>query len=309
MHFPLPVVTTLIMLLILSVMLWPAYRKKFSCKRSWLLFFSGSALVFIFIFFAGTWAFTSIYLRWLFLGLFAGGVAYSYYKHKHLPYRSDLPLSIWFTVGRTIILIIGAFLVYMYADSNYHDGQAVRIGFPFKNGTFYMMQGGSNRLSNFFHSGFSKKGYGYAMDIAELNHWGNRARHIYSDNLNDYEIYNDTIYSPCDGNVLTLVDGVDDNLPGRLNVKQVHGNHMVIQGNGYRIFMAHLKKGKIFVQQGDKIKQGQPIGLQGNAGFTVEPHLHPNVLVDYADDDVYSGISVPAVFNGEFYTLNEIIQN
>jgi murein DD-endopeptidase MepM/ murein hydrolase activator NlpD len=73
--------------------------------------------------------------------------------------------------------------------------------------------------------------------------------------------------------------------------------------------MAHLEAGKIFVQQGQNVTAGQPIALQGNAGFTVEPHLHLNVLKNYEEDNFYTGISTPITFKGRFYTLNDIIQN
>lgn len=296
------------MLFVLTFMLWHAYRKKFSSISSWLLFFSGSALVFTFIFFAGTWAFLSMHLRWLFLALYVAGVAISFINHRKMPFNSKLPKSVWFTVSRVFVLLIGAFLVYMYIDSRQYSGQAVSLDFPFKNGTFYMMQGGSNRLSNLFHSTFSKHGYGYAMDIAELNTFGNRAKGIYSDKLTDYEIYNDTIYSPGEGKIIKLVDGVHDNAPGTLNTKQVHGNHIVIQNKNYVIFMAHLKKGSYLVKQGQVVKRGQPLALLGNAGFTVEPHLHLNIIEDY-DTLTARGKSIPALFNGRFYTLNDIIRN
>lgn len=309
MHFPLVVVTCAIMLFILIVMLWRTYRKNFSSLGSWLLFFSGSALVFAFLFFCGTWAFLSMYARWVFLALYAIGVIYSFNKHKKMPWRSPKRISVWFAVSRTIVLITGIFLLYMYLDSKNYHREPVDLEFPYRNGTFYIMQGGSNRLSNLFHSTFSKEHYGYAMDLAEINLWGNRAKSIYSSHLPDYEIYNDTIYSPCSGKIILLVDGVKDNPPGDLNRRQIHGNHMVIQGNGYRVFMAHLKAGKIFVKEGEVVRKGQPIALQGNAGFTVEPHLHLNVLKEYAPDDVYSGISTPATFKGKFYTLNDIIKN
>ncbi|RYD83084.1 MAG: M23 family metallopeptidase [Sphingobacteriales bacterium] len=308
MHFPLPVVSSIIMFIILSVMLWRAYRKKFSSLSSWFLFFTGSALVFTFIFCCGTWAFTSLYARWFFLLIYITGIIYSFNKHLKMPWRSDKIKSVWFAVSRVFVILIGGFLVYMYIDSGTYHSKPVELEFPYKNGTFYIMQGGSNRLSNFFHSGFSKSHYGYAMDLAELNEFGNRAKSIYSSNLNDYEIFKDTIYSPCSGKIIRLVDGIKDNPPGELNTKQVHGNHMVIESNGYWVFMAHLEAGKIFVKQGEMIRAGQPIALQGNAGFTVEPHLHLNVLRDY-DSVSNSGISTPATFKGKFYTLNGIIKN
>jgi len=34
---------------------------------------------------------------------------------------------------------------------------------------------------------------------------------------------------------------------------------------------------KVFVKEGDKVITGQPLGLAGNSGFSLEPHLHIQV--------------------------------
>ena len=51
------------------------------------------------------------------------------------------------------------------------------------------------------------------------------------------------------------------------------GNQIILQHtNGYKTGYAHLSK--IMVKKGDKIKQGDIIGLSGNTGKSTGPHLH-----------------------------------
>ncbi len=61
------------------------------------------------------------------------------------------------------------------------------------------------------------------------------------------------------------------------NIKYL--NYMTIQhSNGEFSQYAHLKHKSSSVKVGDKVKQGQPIALSGNTGFTTIPHLHFQVF-------------------------------
>jgi murein DD-endopeptidase MepM/ murein hydrolase activator NlpD len=51
----------------------------------------------------------------------------------------------------------------------------------------------------------------------------------------------------------------------------------------------HFKQGSIQVRQGDRIKQGQLLGLCGNSGNSSEPHLHFH-LQNTEDFNIATGV-------------------
>ena len=54
--------------------------------------------------------------------------------------------------------------------------------------------------------------------------------------------------------------------------KETTGNHIKITNEDVLTLYAHCKK--IYVNEGDEIKQGQIIGESGSSGNVTGPHLH-----------------------------------
>lgn len=73
---------------------------------------------------------------------------------------------------------------------------------------------------------------------------------------------------------------------GGLNRKyRKDANYVVIaHDDGTRAGYWHLRNGGVLVNVGDTVKQGQPIGLSGNTGYTAFPHLHFFVWADKGKD-------------------------
>jgi hypothetical protein len=289
----------------------------------------GSLLAVAFLFFIGSWAFISFYLRWVFLAIYLAVFVLVIRKHHKLKHLSGLGKWYYILFRLIFTLVLGTVLYFYISARNYQE-EAVSLHFPFRHGNFYVMQGGANRLSNPAHRNFSRIKYGFAMDISKLYPSGNRAKGIMPMDVNKYAIFGDTIISPCTGRIIRVVDTVHTNLPGRYNINNIHGNHIIIQCKGYRVFLAHFIKGEIFVKEGDWVVAGNQLGLAGNSGFSAEPHLHINVLKDYDtipydearklenrskkagnviyDDFRYSGTSFPFKLDGHFYIINDIIK-
>ena len=91
----------------------------------------------------------------------------------------------------------------------------------------------------------------------------------------DFYAFGKELIAPCDGEIILAVDGVKDNIVGEMNTFHTGGNSIILKNatNEYLVF-CHFKQNSIVVKQGQKVKQGQLLGLCGNSGNSSEPHLH-----------------------------------
>jgi len=330
MHLPVALIFGPLTAIVALAILIRLYFKKYINNQQFVFHFFGSLICTVFVFFMGQWAFISFYFRWIFALLYITVFILTIIKRsKNKGGKGGLG-SPFYIVGRLVFTFLIGFIVFTYFCARNYDGQAIKLKFPFRTGKYYVMQGGANRVSNPAHRNYSISKYGFAMDISKLYGTGNRAKGIMPEKLTDYAIYGDSVISPCSGKIMLVCDTVHNNPPGSFNIKNVHGNHIIIQCKGYRVFLAHFIKGHIFVKEGDFVKTGDVLGLAGNSGFSAEPHLHLNVFTDYDteqyDEDVnkseshkrkrdfiyddfrYSGISTPFTLDGNFYIMNDIIE-
>ena len=73
-----------------------------------------------------------------------------------------------------------------------------------------------------------------------------------------------------------VVIGVEDRHERR-GTNEPNNSIVIDHGDGTRGVYLHLKKGGSLVTKGDRIAQGQKIGLSGNVGRSMLPHLHFHV--------------------------------
>lgn len=91
----------------------------------------------------------------------------------------------------------------------------------------------------------------------------------------DYYAFGKELIAPCDAEVVLVVDGIKDNKPGEFNPIYIPGNTVILKTvNDEYLFFAHFKQNTIVVKQGQKVKQGELLGLCGNSGNSSEAHLH-----------------------------------
>lgn len=98
-----------------------------------------------------------------------------------------------------------------------------------------------------------------------------------------YLIYADDVLAAASGTVVHTLDGLEDQVPGELPgtaipLAEADGNTVVIDiGDGLYVLYAHLQKGSVSVEVGDRVEAGQSIGRVGNTGNSSAPHLHFHV--------------------------------
>ena len=99
--------------------------------------------------------------------------------------------------------------------------------------------------------------------------------------LSSYKYFGTPIHAVADGVVVKLLDGEPEQTPGgfpELPVDKIDGNFVVMDiGNGRYAFYAHFQAG-LKVRLGQRVRQGQVLGLLGNTGNCDAPHLHFHVM-------------------------------
>jgi murein DD-endopeptidase MepM/ murein hydrolase activator NlpD len=106
----------------------------------------------------------------------------------------------------------------------------------------------------------------------------------------DYYAFGQEIIAPCDGEIVLVVEGIKDNKPGELNPIYVPGNTVILKtANNEYLFLAHFKQHTIKVKQGQKVSQGELLGLCGNSGNSSEPHIHFHIQ-NVEDINIATGV-------------------
>lgn len=157
---------------------------------------------------------------------------------------------------------------------------------PF-NEEWFVFWGGKSVEQNYHVAYENQKG---AFDLVIVK---NGKSYLGDSKLNEsYFVFGKEIIAPCNAKVIKVIKGVNDNIPGELNPKQLTGNTVVLEtANKEYILFAHFKEKSIVVKEGQEVKQGDLLGLCGNSGNSSEPHLHLS-LQNVADMNIATGVQL-----------------
>ncbi len=93
--------------------------------------------------------------------------------------------------------------------------------------------------------------------------------------VKDFYCYEKPVLAPAAGLIVSVEDGVDDNIVGDVNVDKNWGNTIIIKHTDYLFSkLSHIKKDSFKVKNGDYVKKGDVLALCGNSGRSPEPHIH-----------------------------------
>lgn len=119
-----------------------------------------------------------------------------------------------------------------------------------------------------------KDDWKHAWDFVILNNKNSQFKNA-GDYPEDYFCYGKPVIAPEEGIVEKVVNNIDDNIIGQVNLNNNWGNTIIIKHDD-EVYskLSHLKKGSIKVSEGEKVKYGQLIAECGNSGRSPYPHLH-----------------------------------
>lgn len=147
---------------------------------------------------------------------------------------------------------------------------STKLALPFS-GEWFVFWGGDTKEQNYHVINRSQKN---AFDLVLKNESGRSFKTDGKTN-EDYYAFGQPLLAVCDAEVVSVIEGVKDNIPGQMNRAQVTGNTVLLKTEANEfILYAHFKLNSIIVKPGEKVKKGQTLGLCGNSGNSSEPHLH-----------------------------------
>jgi len=122
----------------------------------------------------------------------------------------------------------------------------------------------------------------YAIDYEQLDA---KDRIYVGDRLDpsSYHIYGDKAVAVAEGTVVAAINDLKEQTPGKLPedlpLEEADGNSVVIDlGDGFCANYAHFQPGSVRVEVGDRVQPGDVLGLVGNSGNSLAPHLHFHVM-------------------------------
>jgi hypothetical protein len=184
-----------------------------------------------------------------------------------------------------------------------YEGGPLAVSPPLRNGTYYVVTGGSNFAVN--QHAFAPVAR-YAMDITRLNGFGLSAAGLFPSDLSKYAVFGADIVAPCSGEVISAEGRVPNRRPLDPDSSDSRGgNHVVLYCRGHSVHLAHMDIGSVTVAVGDRVAAGHLLGRVGNSGNTMMPHLHISAVRGRHEDFRSAAkqgpvVSVPLLIDGRF---------
>ena len=188
------------------------------------------------------------------------------------------------------------------------------IGAPLRGGDWRCSNGPAYNTAHQFlgiRGGSVRIAQRFGCDFNKVDAQGNTLPNPFPDEITNkmFYGYGAEVLAVSDGVVAFVKDGIADNVPqasgetkpaAPITRETNAGNWIAIDlGKSRYAFYAHLQPNSIRVKVGDKVRKGQVIGLLGNGGNSVGPHLHFHIGNQYAINggDLNGNEGLPFVFD------------
>jgi hypothetical protein len=168
--------------------------------------------------------------------------------------------------------------------------EAASVGPPFRSGLWLAHQGPGNHRSHHWGSQLADGGrvtipQRFAIDFIGLDAGGRAVRADARTPANDNWVgFGADVVAVADGLVRDVRDGVTDNVPlaplpppPSISARGLYGNYVIVESGRRFVHYAHLQRGSVRVQAGQRVRRGDPLGRVGNSGNSTGPHLHLHV--------------------------------
>jgi murein DD-endopeptidase len=198
----------------------------------------------------------------------------------------------------------------------------VVIGAPVRGGNWRCGNGPAHNTDHQFlgiRGGSVRIAQRFGCDFRKVDAQGNVLPNPFPNEITNemFYGYGAEILAVASGTVVFVKDGIPENIPQAsgetkhavpVTRETVPGNWIAIDlGNKRYAFYAHLQPNSIRVKVGDRVRKGQVIGLLGNSGNSVGPHLHFHVGDEYSVNggDLNGNEGLPFVFDS-FYIAGQM---
>jgi hypothetical protein len=320
---PWTIITPVFIYLIITIPLFFLFWiKKPVDKLTKLLIFVVFFLYNLLWYFTVNWAVVNYHISYL---PFISSLLIAIYYLLDLRRTPNIPgktkVSLFITTGLIVITGLLGYASYRVVYLSYrHTGEHVLLLFPLRQGLYTVVNGGNgldgigmnNHLTAWFTKEFvTDPEMVFGIDVMKMGIAGmiSTNQRILPSELIRYEIYNDTVYSPCFGPVIHVEDG-HPNLQIPDKGGDHLGNYVVIQCVDYFVFLSNLKSGSIIVTPGERLTPNRIVAQVGNSASPGIPHLHIHAKVGGWREG--EGTPVPMLFDGafavnDFQVRNEIL--